>query len=98
MTPELPTLSVTVEPDLTCGVVGHRLHVRSRMDESEIRHRFDELAEPIRAMDLDRVMSIYAAGIVSFDVEPPLQHVGAAAKRKSWGHGFSVHQGPLREG
>ena len=33
-------------------------------------------------MDLDSVMSIYAPDIVSFDVEPPLQHVGAEAKGK----------------
>jgi ketosteroid isomerase-like protein len=76
--------------------VGHRLHVRNRMNESEIRHRFDELLEAIRAMDLDRVMSIYSADIVSFDVEPPLQHVGAAAKRKNWAHVFSMHQRPLQ--
>ena len=45
------------------------------MDESEIRHRFDELVEAIRAMDLDRVMSIYAAddlesGRALLDLEP----------------------------
>jgi ketosteroid isomerase-like protein len=64
-------------------------------DESEIRHRFDELVEAIRAMDLDQVMSNYARDVVSFDVEPPLQHVGAAAKRKNWARVFSMYQRPL---
>jgi ketosteroid isomerase-like protein len=49
-------------------------------DEAEIRRRIDELVEAIVAMDLDRVMSIYAPDIVSVDIEPPLQHVGAKAK------------------
>jgi len=28
-------------------------------------------------MDLERVMSIFATHAVSFDIEPPLRHVGA---------------------
>jgi ketosteroid isomerase-like protein len=63
--------------------------------ESEIRHRIDELVEAIRARDLDRVMSIYAPDIVSFDVEPPLQHVGAGAKRTNWARVFSMYRHPL---
>ena len=64
-------------------------------DESVIRYRIDELVEAIRAKDADRVMSMYAPDIVSFDVELPLQPVGAAAKRKNWTHVFSMYQGPL---
>jgi hypothetical protein len=40
-------------------------------------------------------MPIYAPHIVSFDVEPPLQHVGADAKRKNWLNAFSLYQRPL---
>jgi ketosteroid isomerase-like protein len=54
------------------------------IDEADIRRRIDKLAEAIRTMDLEGVMSIYAPDIVSFDIEPPLQHVGAEAKRKNW--------------
>ena len=32
----------------------------AQRSEAEIRQRIDELVEAIRAMDLDRVMSIYA--------------------------------------
>jgi len=32
---------------------------------------------------------------VSFDLEPPLQHVGAEAKRKNWSNAFSTYQRPL---
>ena len=65
------------------------------MDEAEIRQRIDKLVAAIRVMDLDTVMSIYAPDIVSFDLEPPLQHLGAEAKRKNWLNAFSMYQRPL---
>jgi uncharacterized protein (TIGR02246 family) len=64
-------------------------------DEADIRKRIDKLAEAIRAMDLEGVMSIYAPDIVSFDIVPPLQHVGAEAKRKNWVDAFATYQHPL---
>jgi len=63
--------------------------------EAEIRQRIDELLRAIRAMDLEAVMPIYAPDIVSFDIEPPLQHVGAAAKRRNWAKVFAAYQPPL---
>jgi len=64
-------------------------------DETRIRQRIDALADAIRAEDLEGVMSAYAHDIVSFDVEPPLQHVGAEAKRQNWAKVFSMYQPPL---
>ena len=46
-------------------------------------------------MYLETVMSIFAPDVVSFDVEPPLQHVGAEAKRKNWERVFAAYQYPL---
>jgi ketosteroid isomerase-like protein len=46
-------------------------------------------------MDIERVMTIYAPDITSFDIEPPLLHVGAEAKRKNWLNAFSMYQRPL---
>ena len=63
--------------------------------ESEIRQRIDKLVEAIRAMDLDTVTSMYAPDIVSFDIEPPLKHIGAEAKKRNWAHVFSIYQRPL---
>jgi uncharacterized protein (TIGR02246 family) len=65
------------------------------IDEAAIRQRIDRLAEAIRAADLERVMSIYTADLVSFDFDPPLQHVGAEAKRKNWIKAFTMYQRPL---
>ncbi len=64
-------------------------------DEADIRQRIDKLVEAIRAMDLEGVMSMYAPDIVSFDIVPPLQHVGAEAKRKNWLDAFAMYQRPL---
>jgi ketosteroid isomerase-like protein len=61
-------------------------------DEAAIRQRIEKLAAAIRAMDLERVMLIYAANIVSFDIAPPLQHVGAEAQRKNWANAFAMYQ------
>mgnify|MGYP003576049808 FL=1 len=64
-------------------------------DEADIRQRIDSLCEAIRAMDLERVMAIFAADLVSFDIEPPLRHIGAEAKRKNWARVFSAYEPPL---
>jgi ketosteroid isomerase-like protein len=66
-----------------------------RTDETDIRQRIDSLVGAIRARDLDAVMSIYTTDVVSFDIEPPLQHVGAEAKRKNWERVFAVYEHPL---
>jgi len=64
-------------------------------DAADIRERIDTLVEAIRAMDLEGLKSMYAPNIVSFDVNPPLQHVGAEAKWKNWVEAFTVFQRPL---
>jgi len=65
------------------------------VDEADIRQRIDRLVEAIRAMDLEGVKSIYAPDIVSFDIVPPLQHVGAEAQWKNWADVFTTYQRPL---
>ena len=64
-------------------------------DEADIRRRIEKAVEAIRAMDLEALMPIYATDIVSFDIEPPLQHLGAQAKRKNWTKVFTIYQRPL---
>jgi len=63
------------------------------IEEAAIRQRIDEWAEAVRALDIEGAMSIYAPEIVSFDVEPPLQHVGLQAKRKNWVGASAQYQG-----
>ena len=65
------------------------------VDEAGIRQQIDKLVEAIRAMDLEGVKPIYAPDIVSFDVGPPLQHVGAEAKWRNWVDAFTAFKRPL---
>ncbi len=44
---------------------------------------------------IEGVMSIYAQEVVSFDIVPPLQYMGADALRKLWEEVFFVYQGPI---
>jgi ketosteroid isomerase-like protein len=60
--------------------------------EAEIRQQIDKLVEGIRIQDLEGLKRLYAADVVSFDVEPPLQHVGVEAKLKNWAKVFTLFQ------
>ena len=64
-------------------------------DEADIRQRINRWVEALHAMDLAGVMSLYAPDIVSFDLVPPLRHVGAEAKEKNWANVFAMYQRPL---
>nr|WP_206443684.1 nuclear transport factor 2 family protein [Nocardioides sp. KC13] len=46
----------------------------------------------MRAKDLDAVREAYSPDVVSFDVEPPLQHVGIDAKLANWARVFEVFE------
>ncbi|MEV1175513.1 nuclear transport factor 2 family protein [Nonomuraea sp. NPDC049784] len=62
------------------------------VDEAKIRQHVDKIVEGIRAKDLEGLKQLYATDVVSFDVEPPLQHVGIAAKMKNWANAFTFFQ------
>jgi ketosteroid isomerase-like protein len=63
--------------------------------ESEVRALFDSQFDAIRAKDLDRLMAVYSADIVYFDVVPPLQYAGSAALRGRFSQWFAGYQGPI---
>ena len=64
-------------------------------DEAEIKRVIEGYVEALRAKDLDGIMSMYAPEVVTFDVVPPLQYVGADAMRKRWEEVFSSFPGPM---
>lgn len=61
-------------------------------DEARIRLQVDKIVEGIRTKDLQGLKQLYAADVVSFDVEPPLQHVGIEAKLRNWAKAFTFFQ------
>jgi len=62
------------------------------VDEATIRQQIANIVERLRAKDLDDLMRLYTTDVVSFDVEPPLQHVGVAAKAKNWAKVFAFFE------
>jgi uncharacterized protein (TIGR02246 family) len=64
-------------------------------DEAAIRELIDGFAEAFRAKDVDGVMSCFSKDIVSFDILPPLQTVGAEVFVTHWQEFFASHQGPI---
>lgn len=60
--------------------------------DTEIRDQINKILEGLHAKDLEAVQQAYAPDVVSFDVEPPLQHVGIAAKLANWSRVFTVFE------
>jgi uncharacterized protein (TIGR02246 family) len=73
----------------------HAMATQQAMNEAEIRQRISKLTAAIRAMDLEGVAPIYAPDIVSFDIEPPLRHLGSEAKMANWRKVFAAYEHPL---
>jgi ketosteroid isomerase-like protein len=58
--------------------------------QAKVKQLIDAIVDGVGAKDLERIKQAYSADVVSFDVEPPLQHVGIDAKLKNWGRVFTV--------
>jgi ketosteroid isomerase-like protein len=63
--------------------------------EERIRQQIYNFADAVRAKDLNKMMSLYAPDIVSFDMMPPLKNEGIEKYRKSWETGLSMMEGPI---
>lgn len=64
----------------------------SAHEEAAIRQQIGKVIEGLRAKDLGALREPYAPDVVSFDVEPPLQHVGIEAKLANWARVFEVFE------
>jgi uncharacterized protein (TIGR02246 family) len=64
-------------------------------DEAAIRELIDGFVKAIRARDIHAVMSVFAPGVVSFDLGPPLQHGGGEAFTKRWQQLFESYQNAI---
>ncbi|MFC0032098.1 YybH family protein [Micromonospora chaiyaphumensis] len=62
---------------------------RHDADDTSIRQQIDGIVEGLRNKDLEALRRLYTTDVVSFDVEPPLQHVGIDAKLKNWANVFA---------
>ncbi|MFI5707688.1 YybH family protein [Kribbella sp. NPDC051620] len=67
------------------------------LDENAIRRQIGRIVDGIRARDLEVLRQVYATDVVSFDVEPPLEHVGVEAKLGNWAKVFTFLADPVYE-
>jgi ketosteroid isomerase-like protein len=67
------------------------------VSEAGIKQQIDKIVTGIRDRDLEGLRRLYTPDVVSFDVEPPLQHVGIAAKMKNWEKVFAFFQNATYE-
>ena len=67
---------------------------QDRADEADVRQLIAHMAEAIRAADLEGLRAFFAPDVVSFDVGPQLQSVGAAAKMENWIAAFTMLGSP----
>jgi uncharacterized protein (TIGR02246 family) len=63
--------------------------------DSEIRELLDRWVDACQAKDIDRLMSLYAANIVYYDVVPPLQFAGTDEVRRNFIRWFDEYDGPI---
>jgi ketosteroid isomerase-like protein len=68
---------------------------QNAVSEVDIRERIDVLLDAIRTGDRAAVRTIFAPNVVSFDIQPPLRHLGAETKWDNWEQVFTVFQLPL---
>jgi ketosteroid isomerase-like protein len=63
--------------------------------EAEVRALFDSRSKAMAMKDIDRLMSLYSAEIVYFDLVPPLQYAGSAALRSRFSEWFERWESPI---
>lgn len=61
---------------------------RRAADQAEIRGQLGKVVEGLRAKDLETLKQVFSSDVVSFDIDPPLQHVGIDAKLENWARVF----------
>ena len=65
------------------------------VSEVELRERIDVLLDAVRTGNLAALKTVFAPDIVSFDIQPPLRHLGADKKMANWEEVFQAFQVPL---
>ena len=64
-------------------------------DLADVNALLDSRVEACRAKDIDRLMALYSAECLYFDVVPPLQFTGSAAIRRNFLRWFGEYDGPI---
>ena len=65
------------------------------VDQIHIRRQIGDFVKAFRGRDINLMMSLYAPGMVAFDIVPPLRDVGTATYKKTWEKTFRQFAGPI---
>jgi len=68
---------------------------QKKNDEATVQELLNNCTRALHDRNIEGIMSLYAQEVVTFDIVPPLRHVGAKALRALWEEVFSVYQGPI---
>jgi ketosteroid isomerase-like protein len=71
------------------------MNTQHATDEKDLRERAAILVEAVKTHDLDAIKTIFAPDLVSYDIVPPLEHLGAEAKWQNWIDVFTTYQKPI---
>lgn len=82
-------------PGVAASAQAQPKHIMGNASEAEIRALLHKWEAAFSARDLDGVMAIYAPGVVTYDVTPPLQYEGKDAYRTDFAEYFANYTGPL---
>lgn len=66
----------------------------SETDEAAIKAVIDAMAQAVRERDVDALLAQCSPDVVTFDLVPPLKHVGAEAVRETWTQTLRAFEGP----
>lgn len=91
----LVVVCLSLWPAGTASAQAQPKHIMGSASEAEIREVLHKWEAAFSARDLDAVMAFYAPGVVTYDVDPPLQYVGKDAYRKDWADYFARYTGRL---
>ena len=64
-------------------------------EEAQIRIQMDRFARAFRTRDIALMMSLFAPGMVSYDIIPPLQYKGSDIYTEVWKETFAVFHGAI---
>jgi ketosteroid isomerase-like protein len=81
----------------TVGLIipGAQVPKKRAVAEAQIGKQIDNFIRAFRSRDVNLMMSLYAQGMITFDIVPPLQDAGANCYRKTWEKTFKRFDGPI---
>jgi ketosteroid isomerase-like protein len=73
---------------------GMSFKTTSETDEAAVKAVIEAMAQAVRRRDVDAMLAQCSPDVTTFDLVPPLKHVGAEAVREIWAQTLESFEGP----